>query len=237
MNDKAADAVPQRSAPKQDVFETTDLEVGRAFMNTAYGTRLRMRGTEGNQLLRHARYDLGSFSLDDAILSMETSYRADPLANSLAVVEPRTGWVEHESAGLMEHTGVGDLSIISPPDLPFNAHTQNLHYGAVVLDVPLLMQVAGSAEDGACARPRFTSLRPTSPAAAGLWRSTVGYVRDVLASSPEVFSEPLVLGSTARLLAAAALTTFPNTAIGEPTSKDRNDATSATVHRALVFIE
>jgi transcriptional regulator GlxA family with amidase domain len=49
---------------------------------------------------------------------------------------------------------------------------------------------------------------------------------------------PLLAGTTARLLAAALLTTFPNTwATTEPTYQDRIDATPAAMHRAVTFIE
>ena len=86
MNDDIADAPAQHPTPKRHVFETTDLEVGRAFMNAAYGTSLRMRGNGQEQLVRHSRCDLGLFCLDDVTLSMETEYDSDPL-DRLAVIQ------------------------------------------------------------------------------------------------------------------------------------------------------
>jgi transcriptional regulator GlxA family with amidase domain len=53
----------------------------------------------------------------------------------------------------------------------------------------------------------------------------------------EAIAQPLIRGTAARLLAATALATFPNTAVTEPTSQDRRDATSATVRRAIAYIE
>jgi len=39
------------------------------------------------------------------------------------------------------------------------------------------------------------------------------------------------------MLAATVLTTFPNTAIIDPTAQDRRDATSTTLRRAIALIE
>ncbi|HEV7626457.1 MAG TPA: helix-turn-helix transcriptional regulator [Streptomyces sp.] len=239
MNDISTDADRRRHRPERNVFETTDPEAGHAFMNAAYGASLRMSGTEHDHLLRHARYDMGTFCLDDVTLPMETGYKADPL-QTLAVVEPRTGWLEHESEGVGERLGPEEVAIISPPDLPFSARTHNLDFESVLLDMPLLAQVADTAEEAGGEAPgplRFTSLQPVSPGSAAQWRCTVTHVREVLATSFEAMNEPLVLGDTARLLAASALATFPNTAVHEPTSRDRNDATPTTFHKAAAFIE
>jgi AraC-like DNA-binding protein len=50
-------------------------------------------------------------------------------------------------------------------------------------------------------------------------------------------STPLVLGRAARLLAAVTLSTFPNTAIADPTPHDRTDHQPVLLRRALEFIE
>jgi transcriptional regulator GlxA family with amidase domain len=48
---------------------------------------------------------------------------------------------------------------------------------------------------------------------------------------------PLVAAGAARLLAATALSVFPNNVLTEPTIQDRNDAHPATVRRAARFID
>src|SRR5439155_11369789 len=82
----------------------------------------------------------------------------------------------------------------------------------------------------------FTAFQPVSDAASTHWKNTANYLA-VLLGDPVTVAQPLIRGSAARLLAAAALTTFPNTAATEPTPQDRRDATSATVRRAIAFIE
>jgi len=48
---------------------------------------------------------------------------------------------------------------------------------------------------------------------------------------------PLAAGAAARLLAATALSVFPNNALLDPTAVDRNDARPATLRRAISFID
>ena len=49
--------------------------------------------------------------------------------------------------------------------------------------------------------------------------------------------EPLLAGSIARLLAATALTVFPNNTLSDPTLSDRHDAHPRMLRRAIAFIE
>jgi AraC-like DNA-binding protein len=56
-------------------------------------------------------------------------------------------------------------------------------------------------------------------------------------ASPGTASHPLVTANAARLLAATALAAFPNNALADPTSQDRNDGSPVTLRRAVAFIE
>lgn len=88
--------------------------------------------------------------------------------------------------------------------------------------------------------PRSPALPRTRPTTRGnscpSWRDTTRYI-DGLLAEPAAVTTPLVLGSAARLLAATALTVFPNTAVTEPAARDRHDAHPATLQRAVSFIE
>lgn len=78
--------------------------------------------------------------------------------------------------------------------------------------------------------------RPASLSAARHWQQLVDYVAATLMRSPDATS-PLVLGNTARLLAAAALSTFPNTAVLTSTIANHHDAHPAALRRAIAYIE
>jgi transcriptional regulator GlxA family with amidase domain len=62
-------------------------------------------------------------------------------------------------------------------------------------------------------------------------------LRHRVLANPEAAASPLIVGSTARLLAATALATFPNTALPGPGVRDRRDASPATLRRAIAFID
>ena len=103
----------------------------------------------------------------------------------------------------------------------------------MILPLSLLHAVAGT---GASGPLRFLSPRPASPAGRAQWIAVTRYV-DGLLAGPGAALSPLVITSAARLLAATALTVFPNTAHAPAPPRDRRDATAATVRRATAFID
>ncbi|WP_344652381.1 helix-turn-helix transcriptional regulator [Cryptosporangium japonicum] len=82
---------------------------------------------------------------------------------------------------------------------------------------------------------RFTATQAT-PRDAARWRQVTRFVEDLL-GEPEAAASPLLLGSAARLLAATAVTVFPNTLVPETTPADRLDAHPATLRRAVAYLE
>jgi AraC-like DNA-binding protein len=53
----------------------------------------------------------------------------------------------------------------------------------------------------------------------------------------DALATPLVLGHVSRLLAAVTLSTFPNTAIADPTPHDRTDHQPVLLRRAIEFVD
>lgn len=82
----------------------------------------------------------------------------------------------------------------------------------------------------------FTSFAPVDGAAAQMWKNTVRYIRDTVLSD-DAFATPLVVGHAGRLLAAATLATFPNTATYTPAPHDRTDHKPVMLRRAMEFID
>jgi transcriptional regulator GlxA family with amidase domain len=83
---------------------------------------------------------------------------------------------------------------------------------------------------------RFTGLEPVDAAAARLWKDTVSYVvRTVLRE--DTVATQLVIGQASRLLAAAMLSTFPNTATAAGGSLDRTDDRPALLRRAMEYMD
>jgi transcriptional regulator GlxA family with amidase domain len=99
----------------------------------------------------------------------------------------------------------------------------------------VLSQVA--ADGGSDGAPvRLTGHRPYSPAAAQRLSRTITYLRDHVLADPAGSEHPLILSTAAQHLAATVLATFPNTALTEPTSSDRQDAHPVALRRALSYM-
>jgi AraC-like DNA-binding protein len=107
----------------------------------------------------------------------------------------------------------------------------------VTVGRPALDRVA-SAVGVAPEKLAFTGMTPVSAVAARYWKGVVRHLRDDVLGDEVTASSPLVQASTARLLASAAVTTFPNSALlmlehGPAPSWSR----AATLRRALDYID
>lgn len=221
-------------APNRAEFSTSDVDQAVDHLQLAYRTGFRVSSAQ-NALYEHSRVDGGSFAIDRLLWPFSGSAREEPF-NSLIIMTLRAGRYERECGGVAQRFVPGDVYINADPHLPVTQRVTGMELENVMLDLPLLARVANS-DPGRTPGPiRFTSYLPVSPAAARNWKSTTRYLSELMAN-PEVAGQPVIRGNAARLAAAAALTTFPNTAVVAPTSQDRRDATTATVRRAIAFIE
>jgi transcriptional regulator GlxA family with amidase domain len=112
----------------------------------------------------------------------------------------------------------------------------NADFECVGIGVALLDEVAGTTP-GRRPRPvRFTGYQPATSAGTRLWLRTHQFVRDQIRHQ-ESAATPLFGAAAAELLAAVALSVFPNNARTDPTIEDRRDAHPATLGRAVAFID
>ncbi|WP_445188007.1 helix-turn-helix domain-containing protein [Pseudonocardia sp. Cha107L01] len=231
MTALAADAL----APGRIEFSTTDSALAIDNLKNVYGTNFEVSGARDGYVFAHSRLDGGSFALDDLRVPLNVRVRQDPF-NSLVVVLLRAGRFGRECGGIDERFLPGDVFIDAEPGLPSTVRLLHVELQTIMLDLGVLAQVAATSSSRAPGPVRFTGYQPVSPAAAAHWRNTTRYLGELLAN-PEAAAQPLIRGNGARLLAATALATFPNTAVIAPSGRDRSDATSATVRRAVAFIE
>jgi len=196
---------------------------------------LRITGARDGHLYQHSRVDGGSFAINNVRVPLHIGVRRDPL-DTLIIVQIGAGRIEREPGGVSERFLTGDVFVDSVPGLPATMRMLGVDAQTVMLDLGVLAQVAASSPARGAGPIRLTSFRPRSALAGLQWQRTVTLLRDVLENS-EASAQPLIRGSAARMLAATVLTTFPNTAIIDPTAQDRRDATSTTVRRAIAFIE
>jgi AraC-like DNA-binding protein len=152
----------------------------------------------------------------------------------VVIVTTLEGVVSVESGGVIERYRHGDVYVGHNPGAHWCAHTRVLHARMHTMSAALLSRVAATSPELVPA-VEFLSRRPT---AGGVqrWRLVSRLLDDLLAD-PEVARAPLVIGPATRLLAATALTAFPNTAMTMPTRIDRQDGHPETLRRAIAFID
>jgi AraC-like DNA-binding protein len=224
--------LPETDASGRTDFTTTDAGTAVDYYQSVYRTKMTFEGVKDGLKYGHRRLDAGEFAIDEVRIPIQIGVAQDPF-NALLVINVQAGRFERDCAGISERFVAGDAFVHADPVLPVSARMLDVHLQTVLIDLSLLAQVATTRAPGPIC---FTAFQPVSDTAATHWKNTANYLA-VLLGDPVTVAQPLIRGSAARLLAAAALTTFPNTAATEPTAQDRRDATSATARRAIAYME
>lgn len=215
-------------------FETTNVEEAYDKLGSLYNVR-RFTSPGEHPFVRIEIDKLGPAELHHLTFTMDCDVDCDPLG-ALYLGHVIDGTVTYNQDGENRAYGIGDVFLAVQPHLPFRADIGNADVEFAALDVPLLAQVADAAP-GRSAQPiRFTAFRPATQHDAWMWLNTYRFVRDHLRGPPAI-AQPLLTGAAVRLLAATALSTFPNTGLYDPTIEDRRDAHTATLRRAISFID
>lgn len=221
------------------VVEITDPDEAAAYLEAAYGARLRLSATAGREdvpLLSHARTDAGRFTVDEVRIAGELKCAPDAL-DKVVVLWVHGGTVESDCEGMSSLAGVGDITMTAQHDLPFEVRTEDLSVTTVLLDPALVAEVATGLPVAHTALPiRFSSFVPVDDAARRVWQDTTRYVMQTVLGDAGV-AGPLVLGQAGRLLAAATLAAFPNAVTAEDCRADRAENHPALLRRAVDFIE
>lgn len=217
----------------------TSLEAAEELLRDAYGP-IRIRASGPRRGLRLARAAVGPVQMHRVTLAMDFD-AAGALSDAVVFAQLTAGQVRLGSAGGNVSAGrqrlPGDVFLVGQPGDAYTAEVRDADLLVTVIDPALPGQVADAGQGRTPAPVRFTGYDPVSAAAAAQWTATVAFLRDTLAANPDAASAPLVTASAARLVAAAALAAFPNTALTEPTAGDRHDGSPATLRRAVAYID
>ncbi|RZU53562.1 AraC-like DNA-binding protein [Krasilnikovia cinnamomea] len=215
-------------------FATTDPDRARTYLTAAYDTMLTIQRDPATYRLRHVRLDPGPFHLDTMEHQATTEFRGRHFM-PISVVRVHRGLrtdLVHD-----DRFGPGDLVLQADADRPCHLRQESFLGSLVGIAPQAIAEAAGNRPEEPLPPLRFTARRPAHPADARRWLYVVDYVTDSLNTAAEFITHPLMIGPMTRLLAAAVLTTFPNTYIPEACYQDRTDATPAAVTRATAFIE
>ncbi len=226
--------------PERSQVEITDPADADEFLEDAYGVSLRLSRQQTAQregaLLTHSRTAVGPFAIDEVYVAGYVEASPDPL-NKVVGMWATGGRVSGECDGMGSEAQAGDVALLSQPHLPFHARSEDLRVTSVLLDPSVVAGVATGLPSSQAPLPiRFSSLAPVDAAANRLWKDTVSYVKHCVLADDSI-ATPLVLGHASRLLAAATLSTFPNTSTTGPTYHDRTDHKPVLLRRAMEFMD
>ena len=218
-------------------FDSNDLGETEEFLVKAY-TKMRIGGAGEQSRATIARRTLGPIGMDELAFTYDMSYNADPLGR-IVLCEVHSGHIEETvSGGRTDVFAPGDLTLFSPPELPYSGTVRGATYELTVFDTSILDRVAASAPALRQPAVKLTGHRPVTPAAARRLGALIGYLRDHVLADQEARTSELVIGSAVTHLAAATLNALPSNALTEPTATDRRDAgVPALLRRAVAFIE
>lgn len=212
---------------RQATFVTTDPDEAHEFLRSAYvDNTMRITGDREHFRMWHDHRDTGRFSIATLDHTMAVEHVAEPLGY-LLVARVLDGDLERTADGSTLRAGQGDVFLVARPDQPYTIRWNHMRMQLFRIDTALVGELTG--EPGV---PTFTGLSPVSSDAARYCASVLDFLTDDLLANDTAVGSSLVVGSAARLLAAAVLTTFPHesddTAAGTP---------PAAFRKALRFID
>jgi AraC-like DNA-binding protein len=214
----------------------TDPDEVRDLLGRMYGARLLVGADwDASRPVTLTAVSAGGLTASAASCPADRRFRVDGRA-PVMITTVVDGTVSVDRARTTDRYRPGDTYLANYPGADcLTCHTHHARTRVVTLPSCLLADAAGLP---ACESPgpvTFTSFSPVE-GGARRWSDAVQFVSRLLAD-PTVAAAPLLIASGARLLAATALSVFPNTAVAEAAGHPGGDTRPGTVRRAAAFIE
>lgn len=220
-------AATPHAQPTRVAFESADSREAEAYIGELRGVSVRVDGLGSGRAMRHQGVTTGGLAIHQIDYPPLLGLASEPIDRPI-VVDLLAGRFDRRGPVEGLRYGAGDLTLYAMP----GAAGAGTFHDAVIRTTMVDLRLG---TDTRPAPRRLAGLEPVSPAAAAAWRRACHYAQAVL-DDEVVSAEPLVVDSVARLLAATTMAAFP-TAATDPTPADGRDSRSATVRRAVAFIE
>lgn len=224
----------RRGSPDHFGFEGSG-DAARRWLDTVYGTNLRLTGPLGG--VKHERADHGAVAFDHIRIDASYAFDSDPMP-MLVVVDVLQGAIEYVRDGLADRAHDGDSVLVAGWAMPFSGEGFSPHLRTTSLSFDALLAAIEEADpEHPGEHIIFTSYVPRSASAGARWRATVDQVTSMLPADATAEQEE----AAARLLGHTLLHTFANNVVVRPTlpgvPDDGTDDSPSTVRRAARIIE
>ncbi|HEU5484834.1 MAG TPA: helix-turn-helix transcriptional regulator [Microlunatus sp.] len=217
-------------------FATRESDAGWEFLERTYTLQpVRLFGDAASYRLDSHYWSAGRVGYIQLLHSMGFITHSEPFSDMMAVLI-RRGSLTIKSRHQQVTIGPGEVGVYLPlVDLQFIAPT----IGVECVRLPL-SELSTIAAERVGIDPhdfRLEGMTPVSAAKARYWRSLLDFVgREISARSSALASE-LVQVEVTRMVAASAITVFPNTALRVAHATSPGRVEPAALRRAIAFVD
>jgi AraC-like DNA-binding protein len=227
---------PAPAMPTRGEVATTDPVVAHEWLQAVYSDyQPGESNNRGEFSFRGVHTPLGRSSVSRLRYSMGADNNVAP-SDVLLILEPSDG-VMKVSLGRDEEVVTPGTPVLFPPHESVSALWADTDAGCVCLQAADVERVAVETTGIESIALRFTGLRPMSPGLGRHWNDAVRYLVGAVLRDPDLSANPLIVGQLTQLLAAAALDTFPSTALASHPRIPADHATPAVIRRAMDVID
>ena len=217
-------------------FATHEADAGWQFLERMYTLQpVKLVGDQASYRLEARSWTAGPIGYIELLHTMGFITHSEPFTDLMAVLI-RRGSLTIKGRRQEATIGPGEVAVYLPlVDLQFVAPT----IGVECVRLPLreLSIIAAEQTDIDAHDFRLEGMRPISAAKARYWRSLLHFVGREMSIPSSGLGAGLVQAQMARMMAASAITVFPNTALRVAHTPSPGRVEPAALRRAVAFVD
>lgn len=222
-----------------DIVEmlTTDEGVAVETLRALYASDHPLRFSAGapRPLFRFRSMQAGGLHGSRFACDVPMQAQVGPFAEFM-VVTVLAGVVRWQAGGMRLSLGPGDVARY-PNDTPLATDRQPMDLAVVRIPMAAVAQLAEADAGVPAADLRFDAITPVSAAMARQWRRLSTFVHEALDAPDSMADVPLVQAGLVDMVAATALSVFPNTTMRLGYIPGPSRVAPAAVRRAVAYID